>query len=199
MPFPPRKRRGVAFAKTQADKRRDVQHALNYYETLSGREDAPHIDTGAKAKRTRASDTARATGASTGAPEGTEADVSKAIGQLLANHPKVSIAIRINSGMAYSENGAPVWFYRVYKGPKVVVDWIALLKNGTMCALETKRPSWKGVSQAQNKLGERERAQEQFIQAVIAEGGVGGFVRSVEEALAVIDPKKPYSPSLDFF
>lgn len=115
-----------------------------------------------------------------------EKDVLAAVGDYLAAHPNVLLAVRQNSGaMHYESQGrtVPVWFYKlVRRGDKDVTltDFWGFLRDGRPFAIEAKRPSWRGVSD------ERERKQEAFIHLVEAIGGVGGFVRSVEEAQGIL-------------
>jgi hypothetical protein len=62
----------------------------------------------------------------------------------------------------------------------VVTDFWGLLRDGRMLALEVKRRDWKRVS------GAREQQQQAFIDVVKSAGGVGGFVTSAEDALALL-------------
>lgn len=152
---------------------RQNQRGLDHYAALSGK---PRIDIGAKEKVVR--------GPVNHAES--EAPVLKAVGQLLAVHPNIAIAIRINSGLAYDQRDAPVRFHMLVRGDGVCVDYVGAMRDGRPFALECKRPDWSGVSRANHKGAIREQRQEEYINVVRAIGGVGGFVRSVDEAIEVI-------------
>ena len=120
-----------------------------------------------------------------GAP--VEADVLRAVGELLAVHPQVLLAIRQNSGsLPYQDSTGrliPIWFFKIIKAPRKIrlSDYWGLLKNGRMFAIECKRESWKGPKDA------RELEQELFLQTVRECGGKAGFARSVDEAQSILD------------
>lgn len=137
----------------------------------------PTLDLGAKPKRERGPVN----------EADSEGPVLKAVGQLLSAHPRVAIAIRINNGMAYSQIGAPVWFNKLIKGAGVLTDYVLILQSGKPGVIECKRPDWSGVSRGTGKTAIREQAQKALINQVIALGGVGGFVRSADEALRIIN------------
>jgi hypothetical protein len=112
-----------------------------------------------------------------------EGPVVKAIWDLLQAHPQVVIAVRMNSGMAYSQSGAPVYFQRWVK-PKSgmrLVDFIFVLRGGTFGAVEAKEPNWKRPSDT------REREQDNFLLAVRAAGGKAGFAVSGDMAQRIIE------------
>jgi len=114
-----------------------------------------------------------------------ESDVVRAIGELLAVHPKVLFAVRQNSGAASYEAAsgkwAPVWFYHVLTSqPVTITDFWGLLRDGRPFAIEAKREGWKEPST------DRERRQWAFLMLVRNCGGVSGFARNVDEALAII-------------
>jgi hypothetical protein len=134
-----------------------------------------------KPKRERASN---GNGASTGA---LEKDVLHAVGQFLAAHPRVLLAVRQNSGAAhYESNGkaVPIWFYKLVKNAGehdiTLTDYWGFLRDGRPFAIECKRESWRSVS------GEREKKQQAFIHLVEAIGGRGGFVRNVNDAEVIL-------------
>lgn len=117
--------------------------------------------------------------------EDLEKHVISAVGELLSLHPKVLLAVRQNTGsLPYDREGKPVpiWFYKLLRTPEemTVTDFWGLLRDGRPLALEAKRPSWKWSGD------DRELKQRAFIQMVEAIGGVGGFVRSAEEAQAIL-------------
>lgn len=119
-------------------------------------------------------------------PADSEGPVKHAVGDLLAAHPQVLLAVRQNSG-AMQVQGAdgrpiPIWFYKIVRKPQDMTfpDYWGFLTSGKPFALECKRPSWKKPST------DRELKQRAFIEMICALGGVGGFVRSADEALAVL-------------
>ena len=119
-------------------------------------------------------------------PDDSEGPVIKAVSQLLARHPLVLFAERRNSGALPYVNAdgkaVPVRFHRVLtRQPVRVVDFTGWLKDGRPFALEAKRPSWKKPSD------KREYEQAAFLMLIRNIGGVGAFVRGVDEALAAID------------
>ena len=119
-------------------------------------------------------------------PEDTEAPVIKAVAELLAVHPLVLYAERRNSGALPYINAdgkaVPVRFNRILTGQPVrVVDFTGWLKDGRPFALEAKRPSWKKPSD------EREIEQANYLMLIRNLGGIGGFVRSVDEAKRIIE------------
>lgn len=132
-------------------------------------------------KKERASN---GSGASTGA---LEKDVLHAVGQFLAVHPRVLLAVRQNSGAAqYEANGKaiPIWFYKLVKhageADITITDYWGFLRDGRPFALECKRESWRTVS------GDREKKQQAFIHLIEAIGGRGGFVRNVKDAEEIL-------------
>ena len=123
-----------------------------------------------------------------------EADVIRAVGQLLAVHPKVLFAVRQNSGAASYEHSsgryAPVWFYKVVTRQSVTItDFWGILRDGRMLALECKREGWR------EPRGEREMRQALFISLIQNCGGIAGFVRTADEAKALLDNDLPRQPS----
>lgn len=120
--------------------------------------------------------------------EASEADVKTAVLRFLAAHPNVATVILHNSGTAYNANGQPVAFYRVIKGPELLVDIGGELNDGRTYRIELKREGWRMAGDNATHDGAvRERKQLACIQDCISRGGVGGFVTSVEEARAVIE------------
>ena len=119
-------------------------------------------------------------------PNDSEGPVIKAVAELLSMHPLVLFAERRNSGALPYINAegksVPVRFHRVLTGQPVrVVDFTGWLKDGRPFALEAKRPSWKKPGD------EREIEQANYLMLVRNLGGLGGFVRSVEEAKRIIE------------
>ena len=119
-------------------------------------------------------------------PNDNEADVLSAVGELLHVHPKVLLAVRQNSGAAQYDNGAgraiPIWFYRIVRKPveMTIVDYWGFLADGRPFAFECKRPSWS------HPRTEREMKQWAYINTIVKLGGVGSFVKSVDEVAALL-------------
>ena len=118
-------------------------------------------------------------------PALTEAPVIQAVAQLLARHPKVLFAVRQNGGAFTYEKAdgrsAPVWFYKIITTQDCTIsDFWGILRDGRLFAIEAKRPSWKKPS------NEREYRQWAFVKMVQNLGGVGGFVRSADEAAEIL-------------
>ena len=114
-----------------------------------------------------------------------EAPVIAAVGELLAVHPHVLLAVRQNSGaMPYERDGrlVPVWFYKLIRCPEklTIVDYWGFLKDARPFAIECKRPSWKEPET------ERELKQRAYLDMIASLGGVSGFVRSADEARALL-------------
>ena len=107
-----------------------------------------------------------------------ERDIQKAIIQALRLHPRVLKVTRFNSGGSMHRdrygNEQLVLF-----SSEPVPDLFVLLKGG-FAWLEVKRPSFKATRD------EREERQARFLACVREAGGIGCFVRSVDEALAAI-------------
>ncbi len=119
------------------------------------------------------------------APEELEGATLKAVGELLAVHPAVLFAVRQNSGaMPVERDGRPVpiWFYKFARRPEpmTIVDYWGFLKDGRPFALECKRASWTPPRD------EREDRQYAYLQMIASIGGVSGFVRSGDEAMALL-------------
>lgn len=169
--------RRPTFKPSLAQTKRDNQAAMDYYRGLSTREDAPRINVGASPKRERGPVNVAES----------EAPVLRAVSQLLARHPDVVVAIRMNSGMAHNASGQPVAFHRYVRGRGVLTDFVGWLRNPLRpFVIECKRPDWM-PGKASGATAVREDEQARCIEGCIDAGGVGGFVRSVDEAMAVIE------------
>lgn len=120
------------------------------------------------------------------APETLEAAVMTAVGELLARHPNVLLAVRQNSGAASYEaksgKWAPVWFYRVIRAPEPVrlPDYWGILRDGTPFWIEVKKTAW------QKPTDQREREQAAFLRLMVRCGHRAGFARSADEALGIV-------------
>lgn len=140
--------------------------ADRFYASMAGVD--PKCQTVIPEKRTRAAPD----------PNDSEAPVLAAVGELLHYHPQVLLAIRQNSGAAMAPNGAPIWFFKTVRSPPefTLTDYWGFLRDGRPFAIECKRPSFK------SPRTERELKQQSHIHLIESIGGVGGFVRSAEEA-----------------
>ena len=107
-----------------------------------------------------------------------ERDIQKAIIQALRLHPRVLKVTRFNSGGSM-HRGAHGRDQLVLFSSEPVPDLFVLLKGG-FAWLEIKRPSFKAPRD------EREERQARFLACVREAGGIGCFVRSVDEALAAL-------------
>ena len=165
--------RRTRFRKSLRDQLSENNAADRFYASMAGV--APRAQNVIAPKRERAASD----------PANTEAPVLAAVGELLAAHPKVLLAVRQNSGGAvYEKDGRsiPIWFYKLVRRPSEITftDYWGFLRDGRPWALECKRPSWK------EPRTDREKRQQAFIHMIEAIGGIGGFVRSVDEAKAVL-------------
>lgn len=87
---------------------------------------------------------------------------------------------RNNSGVLQDARGVPVRFGLGNESPRLnevlkSPDLIGIAPGGRFVAVECKVPTWRGPRTP------RERAQQAFIDLVRTNGGLAGFVRSVEE------------------
>ena len=121
------------------------------------------------------------------APRQLEAEALRAVRQLVAVHPKIDWILRVNSGAASFEaktgKWQPVKFHEWVRSPVAfrMPDLYGKMVDGRDIALEIKRPDWKKPSD------QREIEQAAFLHRVRDHGGIGEFVRSVEEAQRAIE------------
>lgn len=119
-------------------------------------------------------------------PPPLEKEVLRAVGDLLAMHPGVLYALRMNSGAASYEarsgKFAPIWFHIWVRSPEKcrMSDFLGATIDSRILALECKRPGWN------KPTDERERQQAAFLATVRKIGGIGAFVTSADEALALL-------------
>ena len=112
-----------------------------------------------------------------------ESEVQAAIHGALMKHPAIAWVARINSGAMRTEYKGKRGFYWFNRMPRglAMSDLIGQKKTGQFFALEVKRLSWNRISD------EREECQNAFLTLVRSTGGLGGFVRSVDEALYALN------------
>jgi hypothetical protein len=163
----------VKTKKSLRDTIAENQRAMNMWASAHGKEQT--VDFGVKEKRTYSRKMA---------DEDREDDVVREVGQLLAVHPKILFAWRQNSGSAESKSGAPVVFYRFLKGdPSEITlpDFLGVLKDGRLLALEAKNRLWTAPKKP------HEKKQLHFILQVKYAGGVSGFCTSAAQAQRIIE------------
>ena len=97
-----------------------------------------------------------------------EAAILRDVLSLLYRHPKCAVAYRQNAG-TFGEH-----FVRL--GPRGICDIIGMLKDGRYLAIEIKAPGKKP-----------EQHQFTFMQMVNDNGGLAGWVTSIDEAIAFMD------------
>ena len=112
--------------------------------------------------------------------QGTEADVMRAIFDLLRRHRRVAWFMRLNSG-AVSDGDRYTTFYRLYLPgrpgiSKGASDYLGQLTDGRLFLVEVKRP---GVTRGTIE-------QEMLIAACQAQGGVAGVCQSVDDVLRLL-------------
>lgn len=110
-----------------------------------------------------------------------EADVIRAVSELLRAHPRVSYALRMNSGAASYEaksgKYAPVWFHVWVRSPQPcrMPDFFGATIDGCTLAIECKRHGWS------KPTDERERQQGAFLNIVRELGGIAAFVTNAQQ------------------
>lgn len=112
--------------------------------------------------------------------DATEADVMRAVFDLLRTHRRVAWFMRLNSG-AVQDGDRYTVFYRLYmRGDpgrtKGASDYLGQLTDGRLFLVEVKRP---GVTRGTVE-------QEMLIGACQAAGGVAGIAQSVEDVIALL-------------
>lgn len=99
-----------------------------------------------------------------------EAQILKAVGQLIGLHPKVAYCWRHNNGAFHAEHR----FIRF--GHEGVSDFVGFTKTGRFLAIECK-----------SARGRLTKSQESFINRVREAGGIAGVARSVCDAQAILE------------
>jgi len=107
--------------------------------------------------------------------EPSEAEILKAILQLLRRHPKVALCWRQNSGTFQERNRDGTTRYIRANTQRGMSDIMGALMDGRTLAIEVK-----------SRTGRMRPGQEEFLASIRAAGGVAGVCRSVEDAIALL-------------
>ena len=105
----------------------------------------------------------------------TEAQIQKAIMQVLHKHPKVATVARFNSGTFTKQYGNKTHYIRA-NTQRGMSDIQGMLKGGVMFALEVK-----------SATGKVQPHQEEYLKMVRDGGGIGEVVRSVDDVLRILE------------
>lgn len=121
-------------------------------------------------------------------PKTLEASVMLELADIYASHPNILFAVRQTSGgTKIGNHHVKFWRWMRRNGVEMTItDTWGMLQDGRMFAIEAKRPGWKGVGTGDSEQAVKERRQQNFINVVKVGGGVGGFVTSGEQALAIL-------------
>jgi hypothetical protein len=103
--------------------------------------------------------------------EPSEAEILRAIIQLLHRHPRVAQCWRQNSGTFQERNRDGSVRYIRANTQKGMSDIMGVLRDGRTLAIEVK-----------SRTGRMRPGQEEFLQTIRQAGGVAGVCRSVEDA-----------------
>lgn len=106
----------------------------------------------------------------------TEAQVLKAVLQLVKHHPKVALAWRQNSGTFQERNRDGSVRYVRANTQRGMSDIMGTLRDGRTLAIECKSLS--------GRLAPHQR---EFLDQVRAAGGVAGVCRCVDDAVALLE------------
>ena len=107
--------------------------------------------------------------------EPSEAEILKAILQLLRRHPKVALCWRQNSGTFAERNRDGTTRYIRANTQRGMSDIMGALMDGRTLAIEVK-----------SRTGRMRPGQEEFLATIRQAGGVAGVCRSVEDAVALL-------------
>jgi hypothetical protein len=107
--------------------------------------------------------------------EPSEAEILRAIIQLLHRHPRVAQCWRQNSGTFAERNRDGSTRYIRANTAKGMSDIMGILKDGRTLAIEVK-----------SRTGRMRPGQEEFLQTIRQAGGVAGVCRSVEDAVRLL-------------
>jgi hypothetical protein len=107
--------------------------------------------------------------------EPSEADILRAIMQLLKRHPRVAQCWRQNSGTFAERNRDGSTRYIRANTQKGMSDIMGVLRDGRTLAIEVK-----------SRIGRMRPGQEEFLQTIRQAGGVAGVCRSVDDAVRLL-------------
>jgi hypothetical protein len=107
--------------------------------------------------------------------EPSEAEILRAIIQLLHRHPRVAQCWRQNSGTFQERNRDGSTRYIRANTARGMSDIMGILKDGRTLAIEVK-----------SRTGRMRPGQEEFLQTIRQAGGVAGVCRSVEDAVRLL-------------
>jgi hypothetical protein len=107
--------------------------------------------------------------------EPSEAEILRAIIQLLKRHPKVAMSWRQNSGTFQERNRDGSVRYIRANTQRGMSDIMGTLKDGRTLAIEVK-----------SRTGRMRPGQEEFLQTIRSAGGVAGVCRSVDDAVRLL-------------
>ena len=107
--------------------------------------------------------------------EPSEAEILRAIIQLLHRHPRVAQCWRQNSGTFAERNRDGSTRYIRANTARGMSDIMGILKDGRTLAIEVK-----------SRTGRMRPGQEEFLQTIRQAGGVAGVCRSVEDAVRLL-------------
>ena len=108
--------------------------------------------------------------------EPSEAEILKAILQLLRRHPKVALCWRQNSGTFAERNRDGTTRYIRANTQRGMSDIMGALMDGRTLAIEVK-----------SRTGRMRPGQEEFLSSIRAAGGVAGVCRSVDDAIRLLE------------
>jgi hypothetical protein len=107
--------------------------------------------------------------------EPSEAEILRAIIQLLHRHPRVAQCWRQNSGTFQERNRDGSTRYIRANTARGMSDIMGVLRDGRTLAIEVK-----------SRTGRMRPGQEEFLQTIRQAGGVAGVCRSVEDAVKLL-------------
>ena len=104
-----------------------------------------------------------------------EAEILRAILQMLRRHPKVALCWRQNSGTFQERNRDGTTRYIRANTQRGMSDIMGAMMDGRTLAIEVK-----------SRTGRMRPRQEEFLASIRAAGGVAGVCRSVEDAVRLL-------------
>ena len=105
-----------------------------------------------------------------------EAEILRAILQLLRRHPKVALCWRQNSGTFAERNRDGSVRYIRANTQRGMSDIMGAMMDGRTLAIEVK-----------SRTGRMRPGQEEFLASIRAAGGVAGVCRSVDDAVRLLE------------